>query len=230
LDADKACEYLREAADLLREDPIRKGSLLSFGAAGQLVVTGDMHGHTRNFEKLQRFCDLERSPGRSVVLQEVIHAEPDAIGDRDLSIDLLVRVAEWKCQFPDNVFVLQSNHEMSQLCGHEITKGGRSVLHDFETGVAERYGKRTDDILNAVQAYLAALQLAAQTANGIFLAHSLPDPLSMRLFDESILHRNVTERDMEPGGSAYALVWGRFHTEAALDEFAERAGRRSRSS
>ena len=74
--------------------------MLEFGSAGQLVVTGDLHGNLRNFEKLQRFCALERSPGRSVILHELIHediVEPD---QHDLSIDLLVRAAQWKCAFP----------------------------------------------------------------------------------------------------------------------------------
>ena len=224
LDAEAACRHLHEAAELMRDDPIRGGSLLSFGSAGQVVMTGDVHGHMRNFEKLQHYCDLQRNPGRSVVLHELMHAEPETPKDLDLSIDVLVRAAEWKCDFPDNVFFLQSNHELSQLCRHEITKGGRSVLRDFERGVEHRYGKRAVEVLAAVDDYLRSLPLAARLANGIFLSHSLPDPLSMSLFDDSIFLRTPNHRDMEPGGSAYSLVWGRFQSAASLDYFAERLG------
>jgi hypothetical protein len=224
IDAAAACRSLREAAQLIREDPNRIGSLLAFGAAGQLVMTGDLHGHLRNLEKLQRFCALAQSPGRSVILHELIHTEPQGLGDYDLSIDVLVRAAAWKCEFPDNVFFLQSNHELSQLCHHEITKGGRSVIRDFECGVAYRYGEQASEVLAAVDDYLESLPLAARTASGIFLAHSLPDPLSMALFDESVLRRTPTQRDLEPGGSAYSLVWGRFHSPGALDYFAQRLG------
>ncbi len=220
-DAKTACESLHEAAQLNREDPIREGSLLRFGSAGQIVMTGDMHGNLHNFEKLERFCALERSPARYVILHELIHEEPESPADLDLSIDLLVRAAAWKCRFPDNVFFLQSNHELSQLCGHEITKGGRSVLYEFERGVRHRYGEEADAVLRAVLEYIDSLPLAARTANGIFMAHSLPDPFVLGSFDESVLTRLPTRQDMAPGGAAYSLVWGRFQSAAAVERFAD---------
>lgn len=221
-DAQSAIETIREAATLIREDPNRNGSLLSFGLAGQLVVTGDMHGNLRNFDKLERYCQLDRNPARSVILHELIHAEVDMPGKLDLSIDLLVRAAKWKVDHPDNVYFLQSNHEMAQWRRQEITKGGRSVLHDFEAGIAHRYGKRADEVLDAVNAYIAALPLAARTANGFFVCHSLPDPLLMEGFDLSVFEREPTLADTSPGGAAYALVWGRFHSPQAVDYFAHR--------
>lgn len=223
-DAATACQTLREAADLIRHDPNRRGSLLTFGAGGQLVMTGDLHGHHRNFDKLQRFCALERSPGRMAILHELIHEEPDPPLTPDLSIDLLLRATAWKCAFPDNVFFLQSNHELSQLRGHEITKGGRSVLGDFNRGVEQRFGADAVDVLEAVNDYIAALPLAARTASGIFLSHSLPDALFMDSFDLTVLDREPTETDMDPGGAAYALVWGRFQPTEVVDAFARRLG------
>ena len=220
--AQQACAWLHEAAQLIREDPNRRAALLSFGSAGQLVMTGDLHGHLRNFDKLQRFCALEHSPGRVVVLHELIHTEPEPPAAPDLSIDLLVRAARWKCDFPDNVFFLQSNHELSQLLEHEITKGGRYVLADFERGLEVRYGSSAGDVLVAVKDYIAALPLAARLANGIFLSHSLPDALNIDRFDCSIFERQLLPSDYLPGGSAYALVWGRFHTPALVELLAQR--------
>jgi hypothetical protein len=215
---------LREAARLNREDPNRTGSLLTFGSAGQLVMTGDLHGNLRNFEKLQRFCGLDRSPGRVVVLHELIHLEPDSATIPDTSIDLLLRAASWKCQYPDNVFFLQSNHELSQLCGHEITKGGRAVLADFDRGVELRYKDQTPEVLAAVNDYIASLPLAARLANGVFLAHSLPDAFYVEHFDLSVFEREPTPADMSPGGPAYALVWGRFQAPPLVELFARRLG------
>lgn len=220
-DARAACDYLRQAARLMREDPERRGALLEFGSAGQLVMTGDLHGCRRNFEKLRRFCALEHSPARRVLLHELIHEEPPTADDYDLSIDLLVQAAAWKCQFPDNVYVLQSNHELSQLCRHEITKGGRSVIRDFERGVYHRFGSGAAEVLAAVDEYVCALPLAARTANGLFLAHSLPDPLFIDVFDPKVLTREPTAQDLQPGGSVYALVWGRYHTPETVDRLAE---------
>lgn len=223
-DAVRARDILREAAELIREDPLRTGSLLRFGSAGQLVVTGDMHGNTANFAKLQKFCALERSPGRSVILHELIHTEPVRPGAPDLSIDLLLAALDWKRNHPDNVFFLQSNHELSQALGFEITKGGRSVLHDFERGLEQRFGRDYQAVLDGVTEYIRALPLAARTANGVFIAHSLPDPLRLEFYDLTVLERLPTPADLEPGGAAHALVWGRFHTPREVEYFAARLG------
>ena len=225
MDADAACRILHEAAKLVREDPHRHSSVLQFGRAGQLVVTGDMHGNQRGFEKLQRFCDLERNPARSVILHELIHRELRNLDDVDDSIELLVRAAQWKCDHPDNVFFLQSNHELAQLRRQEITKGGRSVLDDFAYGVEQRFGaSNRDAVLRAVDAYIAALPLAARTANGIFIYHSLPDPLLLDSFDITIFDRAPSDDDLSPGGAAYMLVWGRFQTPEEIEFFARRLG------
>lgn len=218
-DAKSACTALREAAQLIREDPNRTGMLLSFGSGGQLVVTGDLHGNLRNFEKLQRFCQLERSPARSVILHELIHQEPERPGMPDTSIDLLIRAAEWKCKHPDNVFFLQSNHELSQFLRYEITKGGRSVLFDFERGVESRFGAAAPMVMEAVHDYLGSLPLAARTASGIMIAHSLPDPLRMEHFDATIFQRAARPEDFISGGPIHAMVWGRFHSAADVNFF-----------
>jgi hypothetical protein len=187
-------------------------------------MTGDMHGNLHNFAKLQRFCSLGRSPGRSVVMHEIIHAEPEHYQAPDHSIDLLIRAAHWKCDYPDNVFFLQSNHELSQLRRHEIVKGGRSVLHDFDAGVQDRFAGQASKILDGVMDYIESLPLAAKTANGIMLAHSLPNSSAMDSFDETVFTRTPTQSDLDPGGSAHSLVWGRFQPPEVIDRFAERLG------
>jgi hypothetical protein len=223
-DAESASLVLREAAALIREDPIRKGGVLEFGSAGQVVMTGDMHGNLKNFEKLQRYCALERSPGRSVILHELIHDDIERMDQLDLSIDLLLRAAQWKRDFPDNVFILQANHELAQLRGQEISKGGRSVLYDFEQGVAHRFGSGAGAVLAATCEYISALPLAARTRSGIFMCHSLPDPRRVEDFDLSVFDRPLTEADIAPGGPAYDLLWGRFHSAEMVEQFAERLG------
>jgi hypothetical protein len=159
-----------------------------------------------------------------VILHELIHDDLVQPGQLDLSIDLLLRVAQWKRDYPDNVFILQSNHELAQLRGQEISKGGRSVLHDFEQGIVHRFGDGAEAVLAAACDYISVLPLAARTRNGIFMCHSLPDPLLLDTFDISIFDRQPTEADLAPGGPAYALLWGRFHSPAAVNQFAQRLG------
>ena len=68
-----AANIYRKAAELNRSCPLLRGSVLQLPDYGQVVMTGDIHGHTRNFEKLKRFCDLELTPIRHVILHELIH-------------------------------------------------------------------------------------------------------------------------------------------------------------
>ncbi|MCZ7638496.1 MAG: hypothetical protein M5U12_22075 [Verrucomicrobia bacterium] len=66
---ESAIDTFRQAAELNLSDPHRQGSLLDFDDYGQVVMTGDMHGHRRNFEKVVRYCQLESTPLRHVILR-----------------------------------------------------------------------------------------------------------------------------------------------------------------
>ena len=126
-DPGNAIETLLEVAELNRTDPLLKGSLLEFPNYGQLVMTGDLHGHRRNFERLRGYCDLEHFGARHVILHEIIHEDVTELNGADRSYEVLLEAAAWKCAFPDQVHFLQSNHELAQLTLHEITKAGRVV-------------------------------------------------------------------------------------------------------
>ncbi len=56
------------------------------------------------------------------------------------------------------------------------------------------------------------------------MSHSLPDPLAFDVFDEAVFEREPTADDLAPGGSAYSLVWGRFHSADAVEYLARRWG------
>ena len=220
-DVIEAAEAFSAAAKLNREDALRQGSLLCFPNYGQLVMTGDLHGHRRNFEKLRRFCDLPNAGARHVILHEIIHEEIEALGAVDRSHELLLDAVRWKCDFPDQVHFLQSNHELAQLQGAEITKNGRVVTYDFDQGVREAYGTGADRVLGAIDGFIASLPLAGRTANRVFLSHSLPSPRQLPAFDPTIFSRTPTDEDFSERGSGYALVWGRYQTKATIDSLCE---------
>jgi len=221
IDAVQAADILRDAAQLNLTDPLRRGSLLEFPNYGQLVMTGDLHGHRRNFEKLQRYCDLEHFAPRHVILHEIIHEEMAGFEAVDRSFEVLIQAAQWKCEFPDQVHFLQSNHELAQLTKHEITKGGRVVTLAFEQAVYEAFGTGTDEVLRAINGYIESLPLAGRTENRVFLSHSLPSPRDLPNFDASVLTRVPTADDLADRGAAHALVWGRYHTASVLATLAE---------
>lgn len=217
IDAMQAAEVFAEAAALNLDDPLRRGSLLEFPNYGQLVMTGDLHGHRRNFERLVRHCDLEHAGARHVILHELVHIDVDANGGRDDSHFVLLEAARWKTQYPDQVHFLQSNHELAQLNRHEITKNGRVVTLDFSRDVAATYGSGADRVLEAIDLYLASLPLAGRTANRVFLSHSLPTPTELPMFDPQVVTRVPTREELAVAhGSVYLLVWGRYQTEHEL--------------
>lgn len=222
IDAKEAADTFERAAALNRSDPLLAGSLLKFPDYGQLVMTGDMHGHRRNFNRLKSYCDLAASPVRHVMLHELIHEEPANPGAFDLSHELALEAARWKCEFPDQIHFLQSNHELAQLTGHEISKGGRIVTRGFEDGVYSTYGPNGVDVIEAYLDFAASFPLAGRTANRIFLSHSLPGPRDLPTFDLTVLDRFPTPWDLSTQGSAYSLVWGRYQTAELLSELARR--------
>lgn len=220
--AASAIETLKQATELNLEDPLRDGSLLRFANYGQVVMTGDLHGHRRNFEKLVRYCQLESTPVRHVLLHEMIHSEPKSLDWVDRSVEVLLDAAQWKVFLPEQVHFLQSNHELAQMQDHEITKAGRLVTDDFERGVAEVLGgERVDEALAAIDAFIASFPVAARSDNGIFFAHSLPDAYQLNQFDPNCVFQPANRLDLEEGGMIYQLVWGRRHTPALLEKLAE---------
>ncbi len=216
-----AAEVFKEAARLSREDPLLNGSLLVFPPYGQVVMTGDLHGHRRNFEKLRQYCALQHAGARHVVLHEIIHEDVETLGGQDNSHHLFLEVARWKCEFPDQIHFLLSNHELAQVQRHEITKNGRVVTQAYEDSVLEAYGTGGDDVLAAMEEFILAFALAGRTANRVFLSHSLPSARDLATFDPTLLTRATQTLDLQERGSAHALVWGRYQTEAVLEALQE---------
>ena len=216
--ASEHAEIYRNAARLNREDPILRGSTLVFPNYGQLVMTGDLHGHTRNFERIKKYCDLEHAPARHVILHEIIHEEPETYGAGDMSHLILLEAARWKCEFPDQVHFLLGNHDLAQMTNQDISKGGRIVTFSFLCGISEVYKEESSFVVEALLDFIASCPLAGRTANRIMLSHSLPRPNDMDRFDPTVLDRELSPLDLREGGSAYALVWGRYQTAEQLDQ------------
>jgi hypothetical protein len=211
----------REAAQYNRDEEHLAGSTLVLPDYGQLVATGDLHGHRRNLERIMHYSDLAHAPTRHVVLHEIIHEEPRGLAESDMSHEVLLSAAKWKTQFPDQVHFLQSNHELAQMISQDISKAGRIVTFSFLAGLRETYGAAADAVADAIIEFIASYPLAIRTANRILITHSLPSPAAMARFDRTVLTRQPTNGDLHDGGSAYLLVWGRHQTAEQLAALAD---------
>jgi hypothetical protein len=208
-DPDRLLHTLRRAAQAFRDTPGRRGRAVALDGAADVLVTGDLHGNLDNFRRLLAKADLAGNPRRHFVLQEVIHGPFHYPAGGDKSHQLLDLVAALKCQYPERVHLLLGNHELSQATRRRVAKNDFDLNDLFREGVGTAYGPRAAEVYAAYQDLFAVAPLALRTPNRVFLSHSLPSASRLPDFDPAALERDSTEADVGPGGSVYALVWGR---------------------
>src|SRR4051812_36938826 len=121
-DPDKLLNTLRKATTLVRATPGRRGRVVAVGGA-QVMVVGDLHGNIGNFQRVLKVADLQRQPGRHLVMQELIHGSYRYDDGSDKSHQAVDLWCALKCQFPDRVHYLPGNHEVAQWTNRLIAKG-----------------------------------------------------------------------------------------------------------
>jgi hypothetical protein len=213
---------VRRAIDAVAATPGRSGKVVRLPAnCTDVVVGGDMHGHVPNFQALLNVADLAAHPARHLVLQELIHGKFAYPTGGEKSHQLVDLFCALKAQFPDRVHYLPGNHELAQLSNRPIGKGNDSYNAEFRLGVTSAYGSGSgQEIYRAYLDLFAVLPLAIYAPNRILMTHSLPASRDMPTFDpRRLLAAKFSDRDLEPGGSVYALVWGRDVGEANAAEF-----------
>ena len=224
LDAVAVVDRLSEAAAAMRDAPNRKGSVSLVDGRGTLLVTGDLHDNPTNFAKVVRCSKIAEKEDAHVILHELIHGER-LENDLDLSYRMLVKVASLVLEHPGRVHVLLANHELAQMAGHSVSKGGGCMTTLFDQGLQEVFKEEADLVASAIGEFVRALPLAARTENGVLCAHSLPGPTMMNRFDVGILDRELEHHDYDPmEGSAWMMVWGRGQSEAQMELLAEEWG------
>lgn len=212
-------ELFDHAAETLLAHPLRQGGVVNLPDRGRLLMTGDIHDHALNFRRVIHLAKLDKSETNYLVLHELIHG-PGRINGRDLSVRLLARAAALIAQYPEQVFVLLSNHELAQYLGESILKDSASVVEAFDDGIDFLYGDDAEAVRQAMHRLIRAMLPAVRCANGILCSHSLPAPRKIDLFDPTLLERVPNETDLADDGSAYLMVWGRHHTQKVADELA----------
>ena len=218
-DPDVVIELFERAALVNLESPLRNGSTVRLPAEGHLTMTGDLHDNGLNFARLIKMAALHTEPTRHLILHEIIHGR-HRVNGRDMSIRTLARVAALKLQYPDQVHLLQSNHELAQLGGQGISKGGVSVVREFDEAMDYLYGDDAEDVRDAMGQFIRSFILSVKCKNGVFCSHSLPSPHQLDAFDPTVIYRLPTDADLRSGGSGYVMVWGRNHTQELADHLA----------
>jgi hypothetical protein len=226
-DAAQVMETFSCATEENQINSLRQHQTVHLPVEGELWMTGDLHDHRTNLNKFLRAANLSNNPQRHVILHEVIHGEHfDASGAED-SWQTLLRVAELKCDLPNQVHFLLGNHDLSQIHGEGISKAGRNVCEAFTAGVKRDLGDHAEEVTVSITEFLLSLPLAVRAPNGLFFCHSLPTDSQIETFDFTIFDRELAGPDYaRKKGSAYQLIWGRGVTPVGGEKFANAVGAR----
>ena len=219
-DASVIADLLHRTAELNRSDPRRKACVVNLPDQGQLLATGDVHDNTPALQRIVKQAKLDQSPDHHLVLHELIHG-PTRLNGMDLSIRTLARACAIKCAFPEQVCFLLSNHELAQRRQEHVFKDGGSDIDAFNHGLDHLYDDAASQVHEAFDDYVDSLPLAVRCANGIMVAHSLPSPRKIEIFDKSVLKRQLKDEDYESKGSATLMVWGRHQNQKIAQELAD---------
>lgn len=211
-------DLLRKCSQANEADKYRRGNLVHLPAEGSLIVTGDLHGHRRNFEKIIAYADLENNPDRHLVFQEIIHGGPEDEFGGDISYKVLYDVFRYKLSFPDRVHVIMGNHDTAFINNSEVMKDGREMNRAMRQAMDREFGETAEDVKLATRQLLFSQPLAVRCENRIWMSHSLPPDRFLEKFNPGIFDRQLKINDVVRPGSAYLLTWGRKHSQPLLDK------------
>ena len=214
-------DLLNKGTQANLEDKFRQGNVIHLPAQGSLVVTGDLHGHRRNFERSVSFADLANNPDRHIILQEVIHGGPEDSYGGCLSYQLLFDTVRYKLNFPEQIHIIMGNHDTAFINDKEIMKDGREMNRAMSSALKREYKEGGDEVIAAMKKFLFSQALAVRCENRIWASHSLPADRFFDKFDPQILDRELTRDDIIKPGSAYLITWGRRMSQGLLDKMAE---------
>ena len=217
---DKMLNCLRRAIDYVKSTPGRTGHYIQLQDCDEVFVAGDLHGHIPNFMAILKAADLANNPAHHLVLQELIHSEFFYPNGGDKSHQLVDLYAALKCQFPKQVHYLPGNHELAQMTGRQIAKAGGTQNAIFVEGVRHAYGTTAPDIIRAYSELFRVCPLALRTANEVYLCHTIVPARDLPTFDPMrLLDETYDEKDYQPGGISYGIVWGRDTEQTTVDTF-----------
>jgi len=183
-------------------------------------MTGDIHGHRRNFERIVSFADLAGNPDTHVILHEIIHGGPEDVMGGCLSYKLLFDVARYKLQFPNQVHTIMGNHATAFISDSKVMKGDKEMNRAMNAAIEYEFAEDYDEIISAIRQFLFSQALAVRCENRIWFSHSLPADRYIDKFDPEVLSRPLEMEDIVRPGAAYILTWGRRHSQALLDKMA----------
>jgi hypothetical protein len=212
-----------EAATANRNTPGREGNVivLTPELAEEVMITGDLHGHRRNFNLIRRVAGVETAVHRHLLLQEACHGGvlyPQNGGC--MSHVVLEDIARLKVRYPNRVHFILGNHELAEMADYPIQKNKQMLNMLFRMGLQQMYGEAAESVREAILTFLKSCPLALRLPGGVFVSHSIPDHVDTRAFDTSVFQREMDPLDFYERGEIFRLVWGRDYRAENAEAFA----------
>ena len=221
---EKIIAVFGQAAEANRQTPGRQGNVvvLTAAQAEDVMVTGDLHGHRRNFNLICRLAALDEHPRRHLILQEVCHGGPTYPQSGGcMSHAMLEDVARLKTQYPSRVHFILGNHELAELTDYPIQKNRQMLNLLFWLGLQQMYGPAAEHVRAAFRAFLRTCPLAVRLSSGVFITHTVPENVDSRPFDATIFDRALDPEEYHGEGDVFRLLWGRDFRAANALAFAK---------
>ena len=144
--AQKTLDLLDHGIHANHSDVYRHKNLILLPPEGSLVISGDLHGHARNFERIVSFADLDNHPDRHVVLQEIIHGGPQTSDGGCLSYHVLFDAIQYKVKFPNQVHIIMGNHDTALITRSEVMKDGREMNQAMLRAIKKEFPQSWEDV------------------------------------------------------------------------------------
>jgi len=215
-------DLARDAAAINLSTELRRGNILHLPETGRLIVTGDLHGHRKNFEKTIALADLENNPGTHILFQEILHGGEEDSNGGCASFMLFFDILRMQLRFPNRVHLIMSNHDTAIITQGDVLKGGREMNKPFNEAMKRCFEEEYEPVKTALTDYLLSQPLAAKTVKKIWISHSLPADRFAGDFDTSIFEKQLGPKDLKRPKPAYTLTWGRSHSPQTLTKLAEK--------
>ena len=222
--AQETVDLCAKAAEVNYAEALRKGNIIELPSQGRLIISGDLHGHRKNFKRILAYADLANNPDTYLIFQEILHGGAEDSRGGCLSFQLFFDILRLKLKFPQQVQMLMGNHDTAIVTDCDVIKGGREMNDAFKRSLKHCFKDNFEEVNEAIKEYLLSQPLAVKTTSGIWISHSIPADRYISRFDHDVFDRTLFPDDLLRGEPAYFLTWGRRHCQDKLDEFAKALG------
>ncbi|MGE4158807.1 MAG: metallophosphoesterase [Planctomycetota bacterium] len=229
LGKDKYIDLFEEAAEANLKDIHRNGDLLILPKTGDTIISGDIHGNLENYDRIVQVAALDTHPERHLIVHELIHNIYRSAMMPDNSWEILIDLAELKCEYPNNVHIVIGNHELSEIQGKGIMKNGQKIPLIFgDDSDNKKFGKKVSEIKAAVLRFMRTQLVGVRHRGGVWMSHSIPakriHEFSLSLFERGGSKVATLAKSQEQFKEHIIedLTWGRDYSDAIVSTFKEK--------